>query len=210
MTTNRMLQIIALTVLLATLTAAAASAQSFDVTLNTSPLSGTQTLAFGFTDGDGLGNNSATLTAFNFGGGGALGSPTDFGTGISGDLTSGIALNDSDFSSLFTQQFTAGSSLSFLLNITDNFAGGTPDAFAMYVCDASLTTCYSDDMASGAMLVLNLSGGPLAPGNFILNGASDQDLSAPVVTVPSVPEPSTLLLWATGLAALFGAKKIWG
>jgi hypothetical protein len=179
-----------------------ADSTSFDVSLDTSALSGTQTLAFGFTDGDGAVDNNITLSGFNFGGGSALGTPTYSGAGVSGDLTAGVALNDSDFSSLFTQQFTAGSTLSFLMNTSNNFSGGTPDAFAMYVCDALVSACYSDDQGTGAMLTLNLLGGALSPSSFTLNGASDQNLPAPVVTSPStnVPEPSSFLLLALGLA----------
>lgn len=201
---NRFLHVFTLTAgaaLLAVVPVRAETA-SFEVTLNTSALSGTQTLAFGFTDGDGAMDNNLTLSGFNFGGGGALGTPTYIGAGASGDLTAGVVLNDSDFSSLFIQQFTAGSALSFLMTTTNNFAGGTPDAFAMYACDAALDLCYSDDQGTGAMLALNLAGTALVPSSFRLNGASDQNLPAPVVTSPSanVPEPASLPLLAIGLA----------
>ena len=197
---NRILIVIALTISLASVMAVAACADSFDVSLNTSSLSGTQILVFGFTDGDGVADNSATITNFNFGGGAAQGSPTYFGT------------DTSDFSSLFYQSFTVGSSLSFLLNVTDNFAGGTPDAFAMSLCAADFSQCYSDDFNSGADLVLNIPGTALTPSSFILNPASLQNLPAPVVTAASssVPEPSAALLLCAGLAffaLLFRANK---
>jgi hypothetical protein len=200
---NKTIQILALVsaTALFTVIPAKADTTSFDVSLNTSALSGTQTLAFGFTNGDGAVDNNLTLSGFTFAGGSALGTPSYTGSGVSGDLTAGVALNDSDFSSLFVQQFTAGSTLSFLMTTTNNFAGGTPDAFAMYVCDALLDTCYSDDQGTGAMLVLNLTSTALSPSSFILNGATDQGLPAPVVTSPSssVPEPSNLQLLAIGL-----------
>jgi len=209
---NRMLQVIALAGAAVTLTAATAKADgdSFNVTVNTSALSGTQTIVFGITDGDGVADNNLALSGFAFGGGSAEGLANYIGTGISGDLSSPIDLDDSGFSALFYQQFDPGSLLSFSLDTTNNFAGGTPDAFAMYICDATLSTCYSDDTSSGAMLVLNLTGGTLTPSSFILNGASDQGLAAPVVTAATTaaPEPTSFLLLAVGLAALLLGKKI--
>jgi hypothetical protein len=207
---NRILRFANFVALAALLLAAAARpvrADSFNVSLDTSSLSGTQVLAFLLNDGDGVVDNSATLSGFAFGGGAAQGTPDYLGsTGVSGDLTSSIAMDDSSLATaIFTQDFTPGSSLSFLLNITNNFAGVTPDTFAMEICDTTLTTCYSDDTNTGAMLVLNLTGGTLSPSSFILNGASDQNLPAPVVTEGSstaTPEPESLLLLGLGILAL--------
>jgi hypothetical protein len=204
MRVNRMLQFIALAGLAVALTVVSARADggTVNVSLNTSSLSGTQTLVFGITDGDGVADNNVALSDFNFGGGSPEGSPSYSGSGVSGDLSSIIAMDDSGFSALFEQQFNVGSSLSFVLATTNNFAGGTPDAFAMYLCDATVSTCYSDDTVSGAMLVLNLTGGTVSPSSFILTGASDQKLPAPVVTAVTTPEPTSFLLLAFGLALL--------
>lgn len=204
MRVNRMLQIITLAGFAVVLAAVSTRADggTVNVSLNTSSLSGTQTLVFGITDGDGVADNSVALSDFNFGGGSAEGSPSYIGSGVSGDLGSAVGMDDSGFSALFEQQINVGSSLSFVLATTDNFAGGTPDAFAMYVCDATVSTCYSDDAISGAMLILNLTGGTVSPSSFILNGANDQGLPAPVVTGVTAPEPTSLLLLGLGLAML--------
>ncbi|HTS11772.1 MAG TPA: NF038129 family PEP-CTERM protein [Candidatus Limnocylindrales bacterium] len=189
---------------------APANADSFSVTLDTSSLSGTQELAFLLTDGDGVVDNTSSLSVFAFGGGAALGAPDYLGTtGVTGDLASAIAIDDSSgATAIFTQQFTPGSSLSFLLDITDNFAGGTPDTFAMEICDSTFSTCYSDDVNTGAMLVLNMTAGPLSASSFILNGASQQNLPAPVVTALGVesPEPASLPLLVLGLLWLARMK----
>ncbi len=188
------------------LSAGAALASSFTVTLDTSPLSGPQILLFGLTDGDGAADNTITLSGFGFGGGGAIAGTEDCtlggalsGLGCSGDLTGGVSLSDVDSQTFFLQQFNAGASLSFTLTTTNNFSGGFPDQFAMYLCDVSFSTCYSND-PSGAMLVLNLTGEPLSPSSFIVNGATDQNLTAPVISAVRVPEPASLFLLATGMA----------
>jgi len=194
-------------------------ADAFSVTLNTSSLSGTtQEFVFQLTDGDGTINNTATLSNFSFGGGSALGSPDYMGsTGVSGTLSSGITIDDSSgATAIFTQQFTAGSSLSFVLNTTDIFASGTPDAIAMEICATDFSACYSDDPGgSGAMLMLNLTGGTPSPSDFILFGATDQSLPAPVVesyVAPSVPEiqintASSAVLLLAGVVMVFRDRR---
>lgn len=180
-----------------------ARADSAAVSLNTSSLSGTQILAFGFVDGDGVVNNSITLSSFNFGGGSALGSPDYLGTtGVSGDLGGTVSLNDSGFTALFTQMFNPGSSLSFVLNSTDLYAGVSADTLAMYVCDTSFN-CYSDS-ASTDLLELPLTGGTVGLSDFTLNGASAEGLPAPVVTLQTTkaPEPPSVLLLLAGLVSL--------
>jgi len=220
---NRMIRVIGLMVLMLVAGVPSAMADDFSVTLNTSSLSGTtQTFVFTLTDGDGAVDNTVTLSDFAFGGGNASGSPDYLGsTGVSGDLGSSVTLDDSSLgTAIFTQQFSAGSSLSFNLATTDLDSGATPDAFAMEICSASLSECYSDDPGgSGAMLILNLTGGTPSPSDFILFGATDQNLPAPVVTAgetggdgnggnggeggtTTTPEPSTIGLMASGLLVL--------
>ena len=210
MRNNRSISIIALVVLAAILTAASARADSFNVSLDTSALSGTQVLAFGFTDGDGVVDNSATMSAFNFGGGSAVGCHF-----ISVRALAAISPAAWPWTTAASPRCSLNRSLSargspFTLNISNIFGGGTPDALAMYLCDAALSSCYSNDSSSGAMLVLNLTGGTLSPSSFILTGADDQGLLAPVVTIPgtSVPEPSSPLLLLIGLAGAFAAIKL--
>ncbi len=55
--------------------ASSALADSFSVEINTTPLSGTQTIAFSLTDGDGIADNLIQLTNFSFGGGRPAGKP---------------------------------------------------------------------------------------------------------------------------------------
>jgi len=217
MNMKRIFSIIVATVFVA-LSPRIGRADSFDVSLNTSPLSGsTQILAFGLNDSDGS-SNTISLSGFSFGGGSAIfgpGSPDCTlggalsGVGCSGNLTSGVTLSDATTTEVFfDQEFNVGSSLSFEMTTTNNFAGSIPDGFAMYLCNSTLTDCYSDDPSgSGAMLILGLAGTPLAPSSFDLYTASAEELPAPVVTTTSagssnVPEPPAVLLLGFGVLAL--------
>ena len=112
-----------------------------------------------------------------------------------------MTLEDLDpTAAFFVQQFEPGATLSFVLNATDNFTGPVRTSSRC----SSVTPrspCYSDD-ASGALLLLDLVGGPLSPASFVLSGASPQGLPAPVVSVTTpAPEPGTLWLFAAGAAA---------
>jgi hypothetical protein len=224
MNMKRIFPVIAATVLVILLPSAS-RADSFDVSLNTSALSGsTQVLAFGLTNNDGVADNTISLAGFNFGTGGSALSGTEdctfggvfTGAGCSGNLSSGVTLTDSATEAFFDEAFTVGSSLSFEMTTTNAFAGGIPDGFAMYLCNATITSCYSDDSSTTAMLVLGLAGTPLTPSSFTLNAASAQGLPAPVVTAATgsgtggstMPEPSAALLLGLGLLALaFWSRK---
>ena len=191
-TLRTMLSALATTVILA----APVDAAPFVVSLDTSPISGDWTLGFVLVSGD-PNVNTVTVSNVDFGGGSA--SPgTEFcdGSNCTGDLDSQVVLEDIDFAVSFLQNFTAGSTLSFQLTATNAFAGGTPDQFSMFLCDATFT-CHSDD-ATGALLLLDLTGGALTTGNFTLFGASAIGLDAPSVT--AVPEPGSVLLLGTALA----------
>ncbi|HUH94986.1 MAG TPA: hypothetical protein VL742_17800 [Casimicrobiaceae bacterium] len=79
-------------------------------------------LAFVLTDGEAIGdaNNLVELTDFTFGAGGSAGSvDTLLSTGgASGDLTTGVALDDTAFFNVLASTFTPGSLLSFDLSFS--------------------------------------------------------------------------------------------
>lgn len=55
-------------------------------------------------------------------------------SGVTGDLSTTITMDDNvglyGGTALFSEEFDPGSTISFLLTTTNNFAGTTPDAFA--------------------------------------------------------------------------------
>lgn len=206
---NRLIQLVCLAGLVLFASAAPALADGFSVTLNTSGtnLIGAQALVFELTDGDGVANNSVTLSGFSLGGGSTAGAADYLGsTGVTGDLSGTISMDDSGGLALFSQDVNLGSSLSFVLDTTNNFAGTTPDGFIMALCAVDFSSCYSDDTVDGSLLILPLNGTSLTPGSFTLTGASGQDLPAPMITSGSgmspVPEPSGLILMSAGLLTI--------
>lgn len=188
---------------------ASARADLFKVELTTPAwLPPTLTLGFSLTDGSSAAND-VLLSSFDFAGGSAVTASEDCtlggafsGAGCSGDLSSTVLLQDLAPVAFFTQQFTPGTSVSFLLDATNNFDPFTPDQFAMYLCDGTLSQCFSDD-ATGAVLLLALAGGSLTASSFQTFGYFDQlvSLDQPTVTqVTAVPEPGSLALLAGALA----------
>jgi hypothetical protein len=186
-------------------TASAGAYQTFSVSLDTSSISSTtEEVVFELVDGDGVVDNSLLLSKFTFGGGMVAGAADYLGTtGVTGDLSSSISMDDSGALALFAQPLIFGSSLTFMVTASNTFSGsGAPDALSMALYTPDLSACLSDDQTSCVLLQLDLTGGTLRPASFILNAASAQQLPAPVVTVGTVPEPASIVLLATAIMSV--------
>ena len=190
----------------------------FDISMNTAPLmshaAGPFSLEFQLNDGRGTGdaNNTATLSSFAFGGGAPMGLPTVAG-GSNGNLSSSVNLTDSSFFNQFIQGFTPGSMLQFRLSLTTNVdSGGTPDQFSFAILDKNNTEIPT---LAGSFFDVFVSIDIESSNPTVTTFASDTmrspaagglpiTIAAPQVTpvAPSVPEPSTTLLFATGLGAI--------
>ncbi|HET9762690.1 MAG TPA: hypothetical protein VFR50_04205 [Casimicrobiaceae bacterium] len=167
--------------------------------LDTSALSGPFELVFVLTDGSGIGdaNNLVELNDFAFGPGGGAGSvDTLLSTGgVSGDLTTGVALVDTAFFNVFASTFTPGSLLSFDFAFSTNIdGGGTPDQLSMALLQSDRTPVPSTD-ASGAVLVVNIDSPRPGFGLF----ATDLTPAPTVTFAGSAPEPPTALLLLVAL-----------
>lgn len=208
-----------------TLSAGGAYANAvFAVSLNTSPLVGSLSAPFAvffqLTDGSGLspgdGNNTATISNFAFGGGSAAGCPLHclVTGGASGDMTGTVTVRDDGLIMLnsFTETFTAGTTLSFQVDLTTNVdPGGTPDAFAFSLLDKNgnpiptedplgADTLLSIDIDSEKPIILTY--GSVPGGNIALDAPSIGAPQPPVPPDGQVPEPGSLVLAGTGLLAL--------
>jgi|HubBroStandDraft_6_1064221.scaffolds.fasta_scaffold103016_2 hypothetical protein len=175
-----------------------------DVTVNTSSLgAGSSEVFFILT---GTAGNTATLSGILLGGGSAgavdLTNTTGAGTNPGNGLASGVSLNDAtNFLNVFAQSFTAGNSLTFVLDLTTSVVSPNPDQFSFAILDPSGNPIpTSDPTGFDNLMAINLdSASPTT--NIYSNLVS---VTSPTAT----PEPSSLLLLASGLLAFSVARKL--
>jgi hypothetical protein len=145
-------------------------------------------------DGSGLGdgNNTATLSNFNFGSGSWIG--LDPGN---------VVLHDSTFFSEFTQAFNPGTSLSFTLDVTNAVdAGDTPDELSLAILDNTTGGFEIPTTGPGdALLTVNFNGNIPAIATFP-SDLSRTTINIPAPAVVAVPESTTISLVAVGMGLL--------
>jgi hypothetical protein len=184
-----------------------AAAATFQYTLDTSALVSLADLELDLQliDGDGIANSTIVLSAFDFGGGSAMGSPSTTG-GSSGTTASQVTLTDAAFLNAFTQGFVAGSSLAFSISLETSADAAFPDRFSVALLAGGLevpTTGTADEI-----LGVDLGGNPLS---MELYGSDPNrttiDLPPGTLNVASVPEASTVALLLAGTAAAIGRRR---
>ena len=176
----------------------------YTLTMNTSALAGSGqfTLDFQFNDSTGLpvdlNNNRVTLSSFNFNGGNAVGAGSTTGS-ASGSIASGIALTDAQFFNEYMQNFTAGSQLSFNIDVTNVLdSSHIPDLFTFAILDSSQNELPTNGPAN-EFLDVSLTGGSSPQVSTF--GSSAFSIPKPVVqeqSIVSTPEPSAFWLLLSG------------
>jgi hypothetical protein len=186
-----------------------ANTLGFEVLVNTAPLignpAGPYSLDFQLI---GSGPNTAIISGFDFGGGGAVGPAfPSGGGGATGDLNSSVMLSDSlNFANELYERFTPGNTLFFFVTLTTNVTP-TPDAFSFAILDGNLFTIPTTGLGDSLVLV-NITNATLTPRDIQtftgLNLPGGPNYAN--VTALAVPEPASLFLLATGLAAVMAGR----
>lgn len=184
------------------------------VTVNTTSFVGSTNpfeVFFSLTDGSGSGdgNNTVTLSGFSFGSGGSAGAVDTTNTSnAAGDLTSGVTMNDANFSDSFAAFFTPGSSLSF--TIADAFTSldsPTPDMLSFALVDNGALLTTNDPSLNDNLLTLTLDSASGTTAVYTDQNASDS-VGTPTVGSPvSAPEPHAWMLLIAGLGLLGIASR---
>lgn len=174
----------------------------YDVTINTSSLSGdASTLAFDFIAGGAFSN---TVTLSDFSTNGTLGASGTNSGSVTGALPGTVTLSDASFFNEFLQRMTLGSTISFQLDATTKgpTAGALPDTFSFFILNpaasSSLLTT-TDPTGANSLFSLQIDG---SASGIVGNYSSEPPVSATLVTSTSVPEPNT---WGLLLLGLLGA-----
>lgn len=196
-----------------------ASATTLHFSFDTSALAGAAHLAFDFIDGDGVANN--TVTVSNFYTGDVLEAGSAQGA-VTGTLAGSLTLNDIDFgpdpdSTLddsifneFLQPLTLGRTVRFTLDLTEQApvgVGSTPDSFAFFLLDAPASSprfATTDPTGAGALFAVDIDG---TPDGRLYTFAPTGTEPAGNWTVTAVPLPSTAWLLGAGVLGGLAARR---
>jgi hypothetical protein len=190
---------------------ASASPIFYDVTVDTSSITGTAgSLDFNFNPGP-LVTQAASLQILNFTSDGALAGDCPCGTGdVSGQLPATLTFDNGSAFNDYFDDFTFGTTISFdvsllgaALSSPDGVStSGSTFAFSMFSDLAGTIPVLTSDTTDGFAVTIGVNlDGTTTPTNF-----SSEATVTPVGTT-STPEPSSLLLLAAGLATLIGVSR---
>jgi hypothetical protein len=172
-----------------------AQAAAIQLTVDTSALIGMNgRIEFSLFDGDGVANNTAAISNLNTDGTFGM---VDCSVGCSGGPP--YVVDDSLGFGSFLQNLVLGSTFSFFVTYTNNFAGGLPDQFAVFLLDQQTSFTLIDtslDSPFGDALAL-----------VTLDGTTNIQTADAGVSVSAIPEPGTAALLSLFLPLLLLRKR---
>jgi hypothetical protein len=192
----------------------------FSVAVNTDALFGNAgapfALEFQLTDGGpGSGTTTATVSDFVFTNAALISGPTGAPVrtpAATGDLSTAVSLADTEFFSDFYQPFTltgaTGSSIRFLVTLSNSLlapASGTPDSFGFAILDNGILNIPTTDAIPpipGAWQMLRVDIDKPVLGGSDLQAFVSTSPAGVTLTATPVPEPTSMLLLATGLVGV--------
>ncbi len=193
---------------------APARATLLHVTLDTSVLSGVAAnLAFDFIGNDGIAGNN-TVVVSDFYTSGTLGNSSSLGgvlaTHPSPPGPFPIALTDTLFFNEFLQELTLGATVSFTLNLTEQWASGSllPDSFAFFLLDSALSPLFAttDPLGLDALFAVDMDGAP--SGNLHIFAPISSGVTWIVTPAVAVPLPSTAWLFGAGILGWVAGRRM--
>jgi hypothetical protein len=193
------------TLLLCVGSVASASTITYDVTVDTSSISGTPgSLDFNFNPGP-LVTQAASLQILSFASGGTLaGSPTLTGD-VAGALPATVTFDNGTTFNDYFEDFMFGSLLSFQVSLygpalsspDGTSTSGSTFAFSMFSDAAGTMPVLTTDTTDGFAFTVDVN----LDGTTTVSNFSSQTSVEPATPSPSgVPEPSTLALVGTAIA----------
>lgn len=186
---------------------AMADAITYDVTVDTSSISGTTgSLDFNFNPGS-LVTQSASLQILSFTSDGTLAGSPELTGDVSGALPSTLTFdNGSGFNDYF-EGFTFGSTLSFDVSLygpalsspDGTSTSGSTFAFSMFSDAAGTTPTLTSDTTDGFAFTVDVN---LDGSTTVTNYSSETGVVAATGPVSAVPEPGNVALIGLGLGAI--------
>lgn len=179
-----------------------AQAQSdYDVTINTSSLSGTgATLTFDFIAGGGTQSNIVSISDFSTNG--TLVSGGVNSGSVTGSLPGIATLSNASFFNELQQGINLGSTITFQLDATRNAPtnDSLPDTFSFFILDRTASSSLvstTDPTGASSLFTLQIDS---SPGGIL--GVYTSTPSVPVTVTAAVPEPATPALFLAGLLGI--------
>jgi hypothetical protein len=185
-----------------------ALADTYDVTVDTSSISGTAgSLDFNFNPG-GFQAQAASLQILDLSSNGSLAGSPELTGDVSGALPSTVTFDNGTGFNDYFEGFTYGSTLSFDVSLygpalsSPNGAStfGSTFAFSMFSDAAGTIPALTTDTTEGFAFIVNVN----LDGSTTVTDFSDQTTVESGTSV--IPEPDSLLLIATGLAMIVVAR----